>query len=241
MISPAEILKQAYNAGVMEEFMRLEHPVGKAEFRQVCGMISPYLQQESTIVDVGCGPGRYAEYFIKRGHKVGCVDMAEKPMALLPERLQVAEKQKLLFHEVCCASQLQWMDDQLADIILLMGPMYHLTEPSSRRAVFQHCQRILRPNGHLFVMYLNANPQSLSTNDERILQHMQDRITTTRFQGLDVPQFRLQPDEAIREANLYFKPVEKMAIVEVASGIYQPDLRNASQYLVHYQHGGCSN
>jgi len=241
MISPAEILKQAYNAGVMEEFMRLEHPVGKAEFHQVTSAILPFLKKESTIVDVGCGPGRYAEYFIKHGHQVGCVDMAEKPMALLPDRLQAAEKQKLLFHEVCCASQLQWMDDQLADIILLMGPMYHLTDASSRQAVFQQCQRILRPGGHLFVMYLNAHHSSLNPVNHCPTQDMGRQVTTTRFQGFDVPQYRLSPEEALLEAALFFKPLQQLAIVEGSSYPYQPKLREASQYLVHYQHGGCSN
>ena len=44
--------------------------------------------------------------------------------------------------------------DKTADAILLMGPLYHITEYEERIAALKECKRLLRPGGVLFVAAL---------------------------------------------------------------------------------------
>jgi ubiquinone/menaquinone biosynthesis C-methylase UbiE len=37
--------------------------------------------------------------------------------------------------------------DEYADTVLLLGPLYHLTEPRDRRAALREARRVLRPGG----------------------------------------------------------------------------------------------
>jgi SAM-dependent methyltransferase len=227
METATRTLIKAYNAGVAEEYQRLESPSGRAEFQQVCHLVSQQLYPYSTIVDIGSGPGRYAEHFLHQGHFVGCVDIASHSLEVFDQRLRTSLKPNLLFNQQSCASQLDWIPDQIADTILLLGPMYHLTSVLNRAIVYRHCSRILKSNGNLYVMYLNpGNDLKTSNND----QH----ITRTLFQGLMVKQYRVKPEAAQNEAKPFFKLQAMHAIAEKENQPI-PSLNDAKQYLIHYQ------
>ncbi len=46
--------------------------------------------------------------------------------------------------------------DESFDAALLMGPMYHVIEPTDRTKVLRELKRILKPNGVAIIAYLNA-------------------------------------------------------------------------------------
>ena len=47
------------------------------------------------------------------------------------------------------ARHLDWPDD-CADAVLLLGPLYHLTEPSDRLQALREAYRVLKPNSAIF-------------------------------------------------------------------------------------------
>lgn len=207
MNAEIQILTDAYNDGAHEEYIRLASPIRKKlEFETICRYIDSHAAPDAVIIDIGCGPGRYAEHFLKRGHSVGCVDLSAKSLKLLSDRIEPTLSDKLLFNTVSCATSLDWIDSNSADIILLMGPMYHLTGNYARLKVLQHCHRILKPNGLLVVMYLNYWPVFDENNTP--LTTVESRRygikTYTRFQNREVPQFRCQPQQAMNEASDFF-------------------------------------
>ncbi len=213
MNAEIQILTDAYNDGAHEEYMRLASPIRKKlEFETICRYIESHAADNAVIIDIGCGPGRYAEHFLEKGHSVGCVDLSAKSLKLLSDRIEPTLSNKLLFNTVSCATSLDWIDRNTADIILLMGPMYHLTGNYARLKVLQHCHRILKPNGKLAVMYLShwpvidENTTSLTTIEPRRFGIK----TYTLFQNREVPQFRCQPHQAIKEASGFFR--EKLVI-----------------------------
>jgi ubiquinone/menaquinone biosynthesis C-methylase UbiE len=184
-----QTISEAYDAGVEEEYNRLtESPLREAEYQLIIELLDEYIPCGSVVIDIGSGPGRYAEHLLKRNCKVGLIDLSAKSLKAFSDRIgDSCNSNNIMFNRVSCATQLNWVADSSADAILLMGPLYHLVIEEHRNLTLENCKRILKPNGLLFTVFLSPFPDG-----NRGLE----TITNTRFKGFDVPQFRCMPDEA---------------------------------------------
>ena len=241
-----EILKLAYDAGAKEEYQRLTTPDGKIEFSKVCSAIEKYTKSGSVIYDIGCGPGRYTEYLINKGYYVGCVDLSEKSLALFDERRQGNKNDRILFLKAGCASELDWIDSESANTILLLGPMYHITNEIKRKSVITHCHRILKDGGYIISMFMSLypalTPQHLSENNHlEITQKEHCMVTTTHFKGFIVPQYRCWPQNAITEFQHFFTETEIIHVDEIQPTIPHKRIqlnineKYSHQYFVVYK------
>ena len=70
-----EKVKSYYN--VFNEWGRLDAPEGKLEFDLLMPLITSNLPQESEILDLGGGPGRYAIELAKLGHVLHLADLSQ--------------------------------------------------------------------------------------------------------------------------------------------------------------------
>jgi ubiquinone/menaquinone biosynthesis C-methylase UbiE len=52
-------------------------------------------------------------------------------------------------------------DDEVADAVLLMGPLYHLVEASDRRQALDEAWRVLKPGGRLFAVGISRFASSI--------------------------------------------------------------------------------
>jgi SAM-dependent methyltransferase len=201
MTYESEILAAAYDADIAAEFNRLiSTPARQLEFSTVCHTLESYAGQGSVVLDIGCGPGRYAEYLLSKGYYVGCIDLSARSLKAFSERIQGRHDYHLLFNRVSCATQLHWVDHRMADAILLLGPLYHLTRNACRNQTLEHCQRILKPGGILLAMYLDAGAD-----------HPQ-LVTSTTYNGFVVPQYRCQPQNAADEASPWFSLLDTLPL-----------------------------
>jgi SAM-dependent methyltransferase len=191
-----QTIAEAYDAGVEEEYNRLtETPLREAEFQLITRLLDEYLPNGSTIIDIGSGPGRYAEHLLKRHCKVGVVDLSAKSLKAFSDRMGNTQyESNIIFNRVSCATRLEWIDACSADAILLMGPLYHLIGEEHRAVALSHCNRILKPGGYLFSVFLSPFPQTMST--QNYLSPEGFKITHAWFKGFQVPQFRCWPHEA---------------------------------------------
>jgi ubiquinone/menaquinone biosynthesis C-methylase UbiE len=182
-----QTIAAAYDAGVEEEYNRLtETPLREAEYQLIVELLDEYIHRGSVVIDIGSGPGRYAEHLLQRNCRVGLIDLSAKSLKAFSDRMEDScNSDNIIFNRVSCATQLDWVDDCLADAILLMGPLYHLVSDKHRNLTLANCKRILKPGGLLFTVFLSPFPVVNSGLDSI--------ITHTNFQGYDVPQFRCMP------------------------------------------------
>ena len=114
-----------------------------------------------TILDVGGGPGIYACWLAARGYRVHLTDampfhveQARQASAGQPNApvasLRVGDARKL--DEA----------DATADAVLLLGPLYHLTERADRIQALREAHRVLRPEGLLFAVGISRFASLLS-------------------------------------------------------------------------------
>ena len=143
---PEEILR--HYREVPEE-NRLAAGRGRLEFLRTTEVILPLLPRApATLLDVGGAAGVYSLWLAGLGHRVHLVDAsprlveeARRRGATLPRgslTCQVGDARALPF------------EGGTADAVLLLGPLYHLTEAADRRRALEEAHRVLRPGGLVF-------------------------------------------------------------------------------------------
>lgn len=93
------------------------------------------------VLDVGGGTGVHSIWLAEQGHRVTLVDA-------MPEHVDQASAIGTFAATVGDARALDRADAS-ADAVLLLGPLYHLTEPGDRALALAEARRVLRPGGVL--------------------------------------------------------------------------------------------
>jgi len=150
----SDIVRAYYDRMAETERDRLQHPYRRLELESTLRLIDEYFPKAGHVVDIGGGPGRYSIELIRRGYAVSLIDLS-------PELIAVAEGalRQLGLHTqrtVCAnATDLSAIGRESADAALLLGPMYHLVEPSDRCQALSELRRILKPGAPAVVGYIN--------------------------------------------------------------------------------------
>lgn len=141
-----------YNAGI--EWNRLHTGIGRIEFAYTKELLISHLPPPPAVIyDIGGGYGEYAWWLTALGYEVHLFDLSETNIAMSASLSERYPGCTLHSAEVCDARSIPRADGT-ADAVLLMGPLYHITEYEERIAALKECKRLLRPGGVLFVAAL---------------------------------------------------------------------------------------
>jgi GrpB-like predicted nucleotidyltransferase (UPF0157 family)/ubiquinone/menaquinone biosynthesis C-methylase UbiE len=179
-----------------DEESRLSSGPGELEFERSKDILSRYLPRPpARIVDVGGAAGVYSLWLAEAGHEVHLVDAAERLVNEARRRSERAACPVTTF-SVSDARELP-QDDDSADAVLVMGPLYHLTRRPDRIAALAEARRVLRPEGLVAVAAisryastldglardLTLDPAFVAIRDRDLLdgQHRNDGDNTTYF------------------------------------------------------------
>ena len=144
---PPEIMSYYAQAA---ETARLFGGAGRLELARTQEIILRHLPRGRTVVlDVGGGPGAYACWLAGLGHEVHLVDAS--PLHVEQARAASAREpsRPLASASVGDARRLD-RPDASVPAVLLLGPLYHLTEQRERLAALAEARRVLEPGGLLF-------------------------------------------------------------------------------------------
>ena len=127
------------------EARRLGEGHGPLEFARTCDILARCLPSPpATVLDVGGGPGPYAVWLAPRGYRVVLIDAV--PLHVAQARDAAARAGQTIDARVGDARRLEEADGS-ADAVLLLGPLYHLTERTARLQALREARRVLRPGG----------------------------------------------------------------------------------------------
>lgn len=142
-----------YNQG--KEVTRLQRGRNQLEHHRTQELLLRFLPPVPAVVhDIGGGAGVYALWLARQGYTVNLLDAvplhveqaqrasARQPEALL-ESMTVGDARALPFA------------NESADAVLLLGPLYHLTEQQDRLLALREAHRTLRPGGVLLTVGIN--------------------------------------------------------------------------------------
>lgn len=148
-------LEEHYNKFFEEK--RLDSRHGQVEYCLTMKYIKKELEallqdgktpSEIKIADIGAGTGRYAVPLSQKGYEVWAVEPVQHNLGVMK-----AKKSK-----VNCmkgnALKLKKLPNDTFDIVLLLGPMYHLFTMEDKLQALSEAKRICKPGGEIFVAYL---------------------------------------------------------------------------------------
>jgi ubiquinone/menaquinone biosynthesis C-methylase UbiE len=141
----AEAVATYYALGLERD--RLTSGTGALELARTQTLLERYLPPPPAVIaDVGGGPGRYALWLAERGYRVHLVD----PIPLHIEQARAASGARanaaLASAEVGDARALE-LQNERADGVLLLGPLYHLPERADRIQALAEARRVCRRGG----------------------------------------------------------------------------------------------
>jgi ubiquinone/menaquinone biosynthesis C-methylase UbiE len=103
------------------------------------------------VLDAGGGPGVYAHWLATQGYEVHLVDPVPLHVAQAASTSSEAGAHPLASAQVGDARSLE-RPAMSVDAVLLMGPLYHLTERADRLQALREARRVVRPGGWLFAV-----------------------------------------------------------------------------------------
>ncbi len=133
----------------MPEEDRLEQGEFLLEALRTRELIERYAPRApATVIDIGGGAGAYALWLAEAGYAVHLIDASPRLVAEARRR-SGTRRRPLASCEVGDARATK-RPNGAADIVLLLGPLYHLTTTSDRVAALVEAARVLKPGGYLF-------------------------------------------------------------------------------------------
>jgi SAM-dependent methyltransferase len=127
-----------YAEEYVEDVRLSRSPHGRLEFARTVELLGRVLPASpARVLDVGGGTGVHARWLAEAGYAVTLVD-------LMPEHAEQAARIEGVEAAVGDARRLDAADDAY-DVVLLLGPLYHLVEAADRAAALREAARVARP------------------------------------------------------------------------------------------------
>jgi SAM-dependent methyltransferase len=137
-----EEIRAHYEQGAERD--RLGQGYSRIEFARTKELLRRVLPEPpSAVLDVGGGPGLYADWLADEGYGVRLADAVPLHVE------QAAELAAGRFEATVGDARQLDEEDGVYEVVLLFGPLYHLVERDDRLAALREAKRVLRPGGLL--------------------------------------------------------------------------------------------
>ncbi|MBU8857715.1 MULTISPECIES: class I SAM-dependent methyltransferase [unclassified Micromonospora] len=129
------------------EQARLADPRRRVEYLRTRDILTRHLPRTGTVADVGGGPGAYALALAADGYRVHLVDPV--PLHLQQAATASAHAEAPLTSILRADARQLPLRSGSCDAVLLLGPLYHLTDAADRAHAWTEAHRVLVPGGVL--------------------------------------------------------------------------------------------
>lgn len=151
---PAGIIE--FYSATINESDRLSGPAdGVLEMVRTQELLRRHLPPApASVLDVGGGPGAHARWLSEDGYRVHLVDPVQRHLAEAEDSgcsVELGDARELS------------AADASYDVVLVLGPLYHLVEAADRRTALAEAYRVVRPGGSSPPPASTATPRSSST------------------------------------------------------------------------------
>lgn len=143
-----DFLAEYYENYNEEERLTSRH--GQVEFLTTMEYIKKYLSQGIKILEVGAGTGKYSHTLARMGYEVDAVELVQSNIDILKSKISPDEILSVVQGD---ALDLSDFSDETYDMVLLLGPMYHLFTEEDQRTAISEALRVTKKGGCLFASY----------------------------------------------------------------------------------------
>jgi len=135
-----------------DEDARLERKHGQVEFLTSMRYIEKYLRAKPSayVAEIGAGTGRYSRAIADMGFRVEAVELIQHNIEVF--KTLITPKQNIHVTQGN-ALDLTMFKNDMFDITLMLGPMYHLYNDADKHKAVSETLRVTKPGGIVFVAY----------------------------------------------------------------------------------------
>ena len=124
----------------------------RVEFITTSRAIEDALFPGVRILDIGAGAGEYSLYFAQQGYDVTAIELSPANIAAFQKKISQEHPVRLLQGN---ALDLSAFADGSFDVVLLMGPLYHLKEAADRDRAISEAKRVCTKEGAIFFAFIS--------------------------------------------------------------------------------------
>lgn len=127
---------------------------GKLEFLMTMKALKPFLSPEKTMIELGSGHGIYIEHLCSQVKWATGSDLVDSHVEILKAKFRHHENVDIAKLD---ATDLSSIQDNTYDLVVCLGPYYHLGVLQERRQALCECRRICKAGGIIAVAYINRH------------------------------------------------------------------------------------
>ena len=133
-----------------DEEGRLLSRHGSVEFLTTMRYVERYLKPGMRILEIGAATGRYSHTLARMGYAVDAVELVQHNVDIFKSLTREGENITICQGD---ARDLSAFSDETYDIVLLLGPMYHLFTKEDQHKALSEALRVTKRGGILFTAY----------------------------------------------------------------------------------------
>lgn len=190
------------------------------EYLTTMRYIEKYLTPNSKIIEIGAGTGRYSISLADMGYSVDAVELVPHNIKILKSKIKPTHSIRVYEGNAC---NLNFIDSNAYDIVLLLGPMYHLYNDEDKHKAISEAIRVAKTGGVIYSAYCN-NDTSIYMLFARhnIVNYIKNNYVSKDFRANSVPELvfelyrKSDIDELMKSFNvsrLHFVGVDMLSYI----------------------------
>jgi SAM-dependent methyltransferase len=195
-------VRDYYQARGESEWHRLDNPYeGAIEQELHRRAFAELIPAGARVLDLGGGPGKWTIWLLRRGHRVILGDLSPRMLDLGRRELAAAGVEAEAVLEVDARDLSRFADGEF-DVVLSLGPFYHLVDTGDRARAAGEAHRVLRPGGLLlatvmarYAWMLGVLMEYGSARLEEVRAQMTDGVYRNADAGRFTDAYLFQPAE----------------------------------------------
>ncbi|MDP4093908.1 MAG: class I SAM-dependent methyltransferase [Bacillota bacterium] len=153
MASNKEKMQANYKDAVHEDERFLRDKASMMESHYTKKFLSKYISLDNSVIELGCGTGHYGLFLADKCKSYLGIDISLDNIEMFKTKIAHNSLTNVKA-QAGDATNLTSIDDKAYDVVLVLGPMYHLP-PEEREMVFEESKRICKENGIIIYAYIN--------------------------------------------------------------------------------------
>lgn len=134
-----------------DEDSRLASRHGMVEFLTTMRYIERFIRPGDRVLEIGAGTRRYSHALARWGYAVDAVELVERNIEVFRQNTLPEENVRIVQGN---ALDLSAFPDRTYDLVLLLGPLYHLYRDEDKRQALREAIRVAKKGGVVFAAYV---------------------------------------------------------------------------------------
>jgi len=148
-----KIIRERYSDAAREDNRSTISRARGIEFHYSKKILSKYINLESSVLEIGCGTGYYGLHFYSKCKEYIGIDLSPENIQMFNDKIN-SKKINNIKAIVGNATKLDNINDSVYDVVLVLGPMYHLSL-EKRELVIKESKRVCKIGGIIIYAYIN--------------------------------------------------------------------------------------